>query len=68
MKLVEHSCLCADLITMADLVVFNEISMFMELNEYTHDDTELTDFRNFMIWYKKMLNQKVIGQVNDRFK
>jgi len=47
--------MCADNITIADLIIFNEVTLFIELNEFTQDDPELSNYRNLMLWYKKML-------------
>lgn len=32
MKLVEHTYLCGEKLTLADIIVFNELSLFVELN------------------------------------
>lgn len=55
LKLAETTFLCADNLTIADLVVFNEVTLFIEINEFAQDDPELLNYRNLMLWYKKML-------------
>jgi len=69
LKLVEHTFLCGEKITIGDIVVFNELSLFMELNDYTPDHEEMAPYPNLMKWFKtKMLGIQVVKALNDEMK
>jgi len=71
MKLVEHTYLCGEKLTMADIIVFNELSLFMELNSEDKgiDSAEMAVFPNLVKWFKiKMLNNQTFKMCNDEMK
>ena len=69
LKLVEHTFLCGEKITIADMVVFNELSLFMELNNYGVDHEEMVPYPNLMKWFKtKMLGNQTVKTLDDEMK
>ena len=66
LKLVEHQFLCGDKLTLADIIVFNEISLFIELNELDIDSADLAQYPNLVKWFKtKMLANEKFKESND---
>lgn len=70
MKLVEHNFLCGEKLTMADIIVFNELSMFVELNpDKNMDSEEMKAFPNLCKWFTtKMITHPHIKACNDEMK
>lgn len=70
MKLVEHSYLCGEKMTIADIIVFNELSMFVELNpDKNMDSAEMSAYPNLVKWFNtKMLANAHVKQCNDEMK
>lgn len=70
MKLVEHSYLCGEKMTIADIIVFNELSMFVELNpDKNMDSAEMSAYPNLVKWFNtKMLANSSVKQCNDEMK
>lgn len=67
---MEYPYLCGDKLTIADIIVFNELSLFVELNEDKNiESPEMANFPNLVKWFKiKMLNNGTFKQLNDEMK
>ena len=64
-KLVENPFLCGDRITLGDVIVYNEISMFLQLADLTPTSSELSSFPNLVKWLTiKMPSHEVIQKLN----
>ena len=69
LKLVEHTYLCGEKLTIGDIVVFNELSLFMQLNELNPEHEDLAAYPNLMKWFKtKMLGVLVFKTYDDQMK
>ena len=70
MKLVEHAFLCGEKMTIADIIVFNELSMFVELNsDKNMDSAEMSAYPNLIKWFNtKMLTNQHVKACNDEMK
>ena len=61
----EHSFLCGERISLADIVIFNEVTMYMEIMGFNTESEEIKDRKNLVKWLKtKMLNDL---QVNESY-
>lgn len=61
MRLVDGPFLCGSWMTVADVIVFNDISMYMELCGLTPKSSELSQYTNLLKWFSvKMLSNPVI--------
>ena len=70
MKLIDHAYLCGDKLTIADIIVFNELSMFVELNpDKGINSAEMDAYPNLQKWFtSKMLVNQHIKAVNEEMK
>ena len=58
MRLVDGPYLCGSFMTVADVICFNDISMYMELCGLTPKSSELSQYANLVKWFTvKMLSQ-----------
>jgi glutathione S-transferase len=63
-KLVENAYLCGNKLTLGDLVVFNDLAMYMELKGYTIESKELGEYPNLTKWFNlKMLQNPLVKEV-----
>jgi glutathione S-transferase len=61
----EHSFLCGEKLTLADIVIFNEVTLYMEIMGLDTESEEIKERINLVKWLKtKMLNNL---QVNDSY-
>lgn len=61
-KIADHSFMCGEKLTFGDIVIFNDLSLFMELMELTPESEDMQEFENLMKWMKsKMLNNMIIN-------
>lgn len=70
LKLVEHSYMCGEKLTVADIIIFNELSMFAALNGINFDSPDNTaEYPNLVKWFRdKMLTNQTIKLVDDEMK
>ena len=69
MRLVEHPFLCGSFMTVADVICFNDVSMYMELCGLTPKSSEISQYANLVKWFTvKMLSQSVIAELDQQFK
>ena len=58
MRLVENPFLCGSFMTVADVICFNDMSMYMELCGLTPKSSEISQYANLVKWFTvKMLSQ-----------
>ena len=48
--------------TIGDIIVFNDLSMFMQLNDLNPQSAEMAEHTNLMKWYKKMGKEPEIAK------
>ena len=53
----EQSFLCGEKLSLADIVIFNEVTLYMEIMGFNTESEEIQDIANLVKWLKtKMLN------------
>ena len=53
----EQSFLCGEKLSLADIVIFNEVTLYMEIMGFNTESEEIQDRANLVKWLKtKMLN------------
>lgn len=68
-RLVESPYLCGDKITLGDVIIFNELSLFMELCDLNPQSAELSEHINLIKWFNiKMKSQKVFADFDEEMK
>ena len=68
-RLVESPYLCRDKITLGDIIIFNELSLFMELCDLNPQSPELSEHMNLVKWFNiKMKSQKVFADFDEEMK
>ena len=69
LRLVESSFLCGEDMTIADIIVFNDISLYMELMGVNLESKELERLPNLSRWFRhKMLNDVKVDKANKEMK
>ena len=69
LRLVDTPFLCGQWMTVGDVIVFNDISMYLELCNLTPDSGEMAQSPNLVKWIKvKMLSNSVIVALDTKFK
>ena len=61
-RLVDNIWLCGAKMTIGDIIVFNDLSMFMQLNDLNPQSAEMAEHTNLMKWYKKMGREPEIAK------
>ncbi len=65
MKLIENQFLCGNRITLGDVIVYNEVSMFMALTDKTAQSSEFSKYPNLVKWLTvKMPSHDAIAKLN----
>ena len=68
-RLVKSSFLCGEDMTIADIIVFNDMSLYMELRGVNLDSKELERLPNLSRWFRhKMLNDPQVDKTNKEMK
>mgnify|MGYP003929737091 CR=1 FL=1 len=67
LRLVDAPWLCGARISIGDIIVFNDLSMFMSLANFNDKSPEMAEHVNLMKWYKKMLKEKVVAEYDAKF-
>lgn len=69
MRLVDGPFLCGSQMTIADIICFNDISMYMELCSITPKSAEISQYPNLVKWLTvKMQSNQVIADLDKQFK
>jgi len=68
-RLVESSFLCGEDMTIADIIVFNDMSLYMELMGVNIDSKDIETRPNLQRWFRhKMLNDPKVEKANNEMK
>ena len=57
--------LCGSDQSIADIIVYNELSMYMKIKNYTWEGREMNDYPNLNKWAEKMRYQSVITRLEE---
>lgn len=60
----EQSFLCGEKISLADIVIFNEITLYMEIMVLDYESQEIKERTNLVKWLKKMLNNLIVIELH----
>jgi glutathione S-transferase len=67
LRLVDNTWLCGARMTIGDIIVYNDLSMFMNLCDYTPSSSEMSEHTNLMKWCKKMGKDQEIASLDTKF-
>ena len=68
-RLLEQPYLCGSKMTIGDIVVFNELSMFLEINDWKPNEDELREFPSLQKWLTgKMYADPVLQKLDQEMK
>jgi|TARA_B110001450_G_scaffold62479_1_gene59261 glutathione S-transferase len=67
LRLVDAPWLCGARMTIGDIIVFNDLSMFMNLCDYTPSTQDMSEHQNLMKWFKKMQKEPEIAKLDAQF-
>ena len=62
----EQSFLCGEKISLADIVIFNEITLYMEIMVLDYESQEIKERTNLVKWLKKMLNNLIVIELHQK--
>ena len=65
----EQSFLCGEKLSLADIVIFNEVTLYMEIIGFNTESEEIQDKANLVKWLKtKMLNNLQVIESHQKMK
>ena len=65
----EQSFLCGEKLSLADIVIFNEVTLYMEIMGFNTESEEIQDRANLVKWLKtKMLNNLQVIESHQKMK
>ena len=68
-KFFNSPYLCGNKIRLDDVIIFNELSLFMELCDLNPQSAELSEHINLVKWFNiKMKSQKVFADFDEEMK
>ena len=67
LRLVDAPWLCGARMTIGDIIVFNDLSMFMHLCDLDPSHSEMAEHQNLMKWFKKMQKEPEINKLDTKY-